>query len=113
MVNASAPTSPNPVKNVSDDYVRGATGLSLFALLNDRDWLHCGFHSARAERITEKSPIAPSAISIQTKRKPPLELAIPLAMPTPFPFMWRMGTPNERSEPRSIMTYPDRRSAST
>src|SRR5437899_1257396 len=81
-------------------------------LLHYRDWRHGRLHSPRAERMAEKSPVTPRAISVQTKRKPPLDLAIPLATPTPFPFMWRTGTANERSDPRSMITYPDRRSAS-
>src|ERR1700691_5990015 len=78
-----------------------------------RDWPHCGLHSPRAERTIEKSAVTPSAMSVQTKKKPPLELAMPLATPTPFPFMWMTGTTDKRSDPRRMMTYPDRRSAST
>src|SRR5580700_3511736 len=78
-----------------------------------RDWPHCGLHSPRAERTMEKSAVTPSAMSVQTKKKPPLELAMPLATPTPFPFTWMTGTANKRSDPRRVMTYPDRRSAST
>jgi hypothetical protein len=70
-------------------------------------------HSPRAERMTENSPVTPIAISVQTKKKPPLELAIPLATPTPFPLMWAMGTTNEKSPPRRVMMYPDRRSAAS
>ena len=62
----------------------------------------------------EKRPVTPSAISVQTKKKkPPLDVAMRLATPTPFPFMCRTGTPNARSDPRRMMTYPDRRPAST
>ena len=61
------------------------------------------FHSPRAERIAEKSPSTPIAISVQTKKKCPLELASLLVTPTPFPFMWMMGTANERSDPISMM----------
>src|SRR5260370_37527872 len=79
--------------------------------------IHCfidfGLHSPRAERMAEKSPITPIAISVQTKKKCPLELAILLVTPTPFPFMWTTGTTNEKSDRRSMMMYPDRRSAST
>jgi len=41
------------------------------------------------------------------KEEGSLDLAI--APPTPAPFMWIKGTTN----PRRMMTYPDRRSAST
>jgi alkylation response protein AidB-like acyl-CoA dehydrogenase len=90
-----------------------ATGRSMFVSSDYRDWPLCRLHSPRAERMTEKSPITPSAISVQTKKKPPPEFAMPLATPTPFPFMWMTGTANERSEPRNMMTYPERRPAST
>jgi len=45
------------------------------------------------------------------KEEGPPDLAI--APPTPAPFMWMTGTTNPRSDPSGMMTYPDRRSAST
>jgi hypothetical protein len=57
--------------------------------------------------MAEKRPITPIAISVQTKKKCPLELAILLARPTPFPFMWMYGTTKEKRDPRSMMMYPD------
>src|SRR6266704_6887611 len=85
----------------------------MFALLDYRDLSRFRLHSPRAERMTEKSPVTPIAISVQTKKKCPLELPMLLVTPTPFPFMWAMGTTNEKSPPRRVMMYPDRRSAST
>jgi hypothetical protein len=64
-------------------------------------WRHCRLHSPRAERMTEKIAVTPSARSVQTKKKP-LDLAIPA------PFMWTTGTTRPRSDPRMMMTYPDR-----
>ena len=64
-----------------------ARPLSLYGLLDYRGWPRRRPHSPRAERMTEKSAVTPSAMSVQTKKKPPLELAMPLATPTPFPFM--------------------------
>jgi hypothetical protein len=58
---------------------------------------HGRLHSPRAERMTENSPVTPIAISVQTKKKCPLELPMLLVTPTPFPFMWTMGTINEKS----------------
>src|SRR5882724_2908395 len=82
-------------------------------LLHYRDRRHGRLHSPPAERMTEKSPVTPIAISVQTKKKCPLELPMLLVTPTPFPLMWAMGTINEKSPPRRVMMYPDRRSAST
>ena len=45
---------------------------TIFGLLDYRDWPHCGLHSPRAERTTEKSAVTPSAMIVQTKKKPPL-----------------------------------------
>src|SRR5258708_3363505 len=81
--------------------------------LHYRDRRHSRLHSKRAERMTEKSPITPIAIRVQTKKKCPLEWPMRLVTPTPFPFMWTTGTTNEKSDPRNMMIYPDRRSAST
>ena len=69
----------------------------LTGLLDYRGRRHGKLHSPRAERMTEKSPVTPIAISVQTKKKCPLELPMLLVTPTPFPFMWAMGTTNEKS----------------
>src|SRR5437667_9994768 len=50
--------------------------LSVFTLLDYRDWPHFRLHSPRAERMTEKSAVTPSAMSVQTKKKAPLDLAM-------------------------------------
>src|SRR5215469_13913201 len=99
----------NPIRA---DQLRRATGLSMFGLLDYR-WPHSRVHSPRAERMTEKSAVTPSAMSVQTKKKAPLDLAMLPPTPTPFPIMWMTGTTNPRSDPRRMMTYPDRRSASS
>jgi hypothetical protein len=39
-------------------------------------WLRHRLHSPRAERIKVKPPSPPSAQSVQTKEKPPVDLAI-------------------------------------
>src|ERR1700686_5425994 len=78
-----------------------------------RDRRHGRLHSPRTERMTEKSPATPIAISVQTKNKCPLEWPMLLVTPTPFPLKWARGTSNEKSPPRRVMMYPDRRSAST
>ncbi len=70
------------------DYLRRATGLSVFGCLDYRARRHGRLHSPRAARMAEKSPITPIASSVQTKKKCPLELASLLATPTPFPLMW-------------------------
>src|SRR5258707_15249466 len=85
----------------------------MFGLLDYRDRRHGRLHSPRTERMAEKSPSTPIASSVQTKKNCPLEPASLLATPTPFPFMWTEGTTNEKSDRRSMMMYPDRRSAST
>ena len=64
----------------------------MFGLPDYRDWPHCGLHSPRTERMTEKSAVTPSARSVQTKKKAPLELAMLPPTPTPFPIMWMTGT---------------------
>jgi len=57
--------------------------------------------------MTEKVPVTPSAMRVQTRKKTPLDLAI--APPTsPDPLMCTTGTPDPRSDPRRMMTYPDR-----
>jgi hypothetical protein len=93
----------NPIRA---DHLRGATGLSMFGLLDYRDGRHGRLHSPRTERMTEKSAVTPIAISIQTKKKPPLRV---VPKPTPAPLMWMTGTPINRSDARRMMTYPDRR----
>jgi hypothetical protein len=44
-----------------------ASGLSMF-MRNYRARRHGRLHSSRAQRMKEKSPVTPSAISIQTNR---------------------------------------------
>jgi hypothetical protein len=63
----------NPIRA---DHLRRATGLSVFGLLDYRGRRHGRLHSPRAEMMTEKSAVTPSAISVQTKKKAPLELAM-------------------------------------
>jgi hypothetical protein len=46
----------------------------------------CRLHSPRTERMTEKIAVTPSAISVQTQKKTPLELAI-LPPTSPAPIM--------------------------
>jgi hypothetical protein len=62
----------------------------MFELLGYRDWPHCGFHSPRTAKMTEKSAVTPSARSVKTKKtkkkKAPLELAMLLPTPIPLPF---------------------------
>jgi hypothetical protein len=41
-------------------------------LVDYRGWRHGRLHSPRAERMTEKSAVTPSAMRVQTKKKPPL-----------------------------------------
>jgi hypothetical protein len=68
-------------------------------------------HNPFAERMKEKSEVTPSAMSVQTKKKAPLDLAI--SAPTPAPIMWTTGTDNPRSDRTRMMMYPDLRSMST
>ena len=63
----------NPIRA---DHLRRATGLSMFGLLDYRGWPRRRLHSPRAERMKVKPPSAPSAQSVQTKKKPPVDLAI-------------------------------------
>jgi len=51
-------------------------GLSTFGLLDYRGWPRRRLHSPRAERMKVKPPSPPSAQSVQTKKKPPGDLAI-------------------------------------
>ena len=52
------------------------SGLSIFGLLDYRGWPRRRLHSPRAERMKVKPPSPPSAQSVQTKKKPPVDLAI-------------------------------------
>jgi hypothetical protein len=52
--------------------------------------------------MTEKSLVTPIAISVQTKKKCPLEFARLLVTPTPFPLMWARGTTNEKGPPSRV-----------
>ncbi len=52
------------------------SGLSMFGLLDYRGWPRRRLHSPRAERMNVKPPSPPSAQSVQTKKKPPVDLAI-------------------------------------
>ncbi len=52
------------------------SGLSMFGLLDYRGWARRRLHSPRAERMKVKPPSPPSAQSVQTKKKPPVDLAI-------------------------------------
>src|SRR5258705_9317444 len=79
----------------------------MFGLLDYRGWPHCRVHSSRAERMTERSAVTPSAMIVHTKKKAPLDLAMLPPTPTPFPIMWMTGTPNPRSDPRRMMMYPE------
>jgi hypothetical protein len=51
-------------------------GLSMLGLLDYRGWPRRRLHSPRAERMKVKPPSPPSAQSVQTKKKPPVDLAI-------------------------------------
>src|SRR5262245_26881192 len=82
-----------------------------FGLLDYRGRRHGRLHNPRTERMTEKSAVTPTAMIVQMKKKAPLDFAI--SPPTPFPIMWMTGTANPSSDPRRMMMYPDRRSAST
>src|SRR5712692_8838427 len=63
----------NPIRA---DHLCRATGLSVFGLLDYRGRPGRRLHSPRAERMKVKPPSAPSAQSVQTKKKPPVDLAI-------------------------------------
>jgi hypothetical protein len=52
------------------------SGLSIFGLLDYRGWPRRRLHSPRAERMKVRPPSPPSAQSVQTKKKPPADLAI-------------------------------------
>ena len=58
--------------------------------------------------------MAPSARSVQTQKKIRISPALAILPPTsPAPRIWRIRTPSPKIPPRSMMMYPDRRSAST
>jgi major intrinsic protein len=65
-----------------------------------------------ADRTRESIAVTPSAMSVQTQKKTPLELAI-LPPTSPAPLLWTTGTPDPRIDARRMMTYPDRRPPST
>ena len=69
----------------------------MLGLLDYRGRRHGRLHISRAERMTEKSPVTPIAISTQTKKKCPLVWPRLLVTPTPFPLMWARGTTNEKT----------------
>ncbi len=73
--------------------------------LDYRDWPRCRPHRPRAERMMEMVEVTPSAMSVQTQKKTPLELAI-LPPTSPAPLMWITRTPNPPIDPRSMITYP-------
>ena len=52
------------------------SGLFMFGLLDYRGWPRRRLHSPRAERMKVRPPSPPSAQSVQTKKKPPVDLAI-------------------------------------
>ena len=52
------------------------SGLSMFGLLDYRGWPRRRLHSPRAGRMKVKPPSPPSAQSVQTKKKPPVDLNI-------------------------------------
>src|SRR5438876_4078127 len=60
----------------SADHLRRATGLSMSGCWTYRGWPRRRLHSPRAERMKVKPPSPPSAQSVQTKKKPPVDLAI-------------------------------------
>ena len=54
------------------------------APIDYRDRRHGSLHNPCTERMTEKSPVTPIAISVQTKKKCPPELAMLLVTPDPL-----------------------------
>ena len=52
------------------------SGLSVLRLLDYLGWPRRRLHSPRAERMKVTPPSPPSAQSVQTKKKPPVDLAI-------------------------------------
>jgi hypothetical protein len=57
-----------------------------FRLLDYRDWVGRRPHRPRAERMMEMVEVRPSAMSVQTQKKSPLEWAI-LPPTSPAPLM--------------------------
>jgi hypothetical protein len=53
-----------------------AGGLNAIRVVGYRGWPRRRLHSPRAERMKVKPPSPPSAQSVQTKKKPPGDLAI-------------------------------------
>src|SRR2546427_10968109 len=81
--------------------LKRATSTECFRLpLHYRDWPRCRPHRPRAERMMEKVEVTPSAMSVQTQKKTPLELAI-LPPTSPAPLMWMTRTPNPLIDPSS------------
>jgi len=78
--NRKLPRGPVPVSGLPVIRPQAAEnlqiGLSMFGLLDYRGWPRRRLHSPRAERMKVKPPSAPSAQSVQTKKKPPVDLAI-------------------------------------
>ena len=66
----------------------------------------------RAPRATDNIAVTPNARSVHTKKKAWVDL--PISQPTTplAPFMWMTGTTSPRSDPRRMIMYPARRSAS-
>src|SRR5262249_50785947 len=86
------------------------SGLSMFGLFDYRGLPRRRLHSPRAERMKVKPPSPPSAQSVQTKKKPPVDLAISLEC---SPLMCMTGMAAANNPTSSMMTYPERRSLST
>src|SRR6266403_2101002 len=70
--------SHGPCRKIAPGFSATLTksGLSMFRLLDYRGWPRRRLHSPRAERMKVKPPSPPSAQSVQTKKKPPVDLAI-------------------------------------
>ena len=61
---------------IIEDAVKAHHEPIVFGLLDYRGWPRRRLHSPRAERMKVKPPSPPSAQSVQTKKKPPVDLAI-------------------------------------
>jgi hypothetical protein len=55
---------------------RSACGTSIGRGMDHPGWPRRRLHSPRAERTKVRPPVPPSAQSVQTKKKPPVDLAI-------------------------------------